>query len=99
MTFTCAHCSTEKMSAKALQKHSRKIQGGSCSPPMSNEEYSSLSPSDGNLWKVLRLRCSKNFSKRTIEVHLVKEHIFSKDVVRGRHVHRDAMAVSEPTPR
>ena len=30
---------------------------------------------------------------------MVKEHIFSKDVVRGRHVHRDAMAVSESTPR
>ena len=66
---------------------------------MSNEEYSYLSTSDGNLWKVLRLRCSKNFSKRTIEVHLVKEHVISKDVVRGWHVQRDEMAVSEPTPR
>ena len=61
-------------------------------PPVSNEEYSSLSHSDGNLCKVLCLRCSKNFSKRTIEARLVKEHVFSKDAVRGWHAHRDAMA-------
>ena len=29
----------------------------------------------------------------------MKEHVFSKDVVRGWHPHRGAMAVSEPTPR
>ena len=40
---------------------------------------------------MLCLRCSK-FSKRTIEAHLVKEHVFSKDAVRGWHAHRDAMA-------
>ena len=34
----------------------------------------------------------ESFSKRTIEVHLVKEHVISKDVVRGWHAHMDAMA-------
>ena len=92
MAFTCAHCSTECMSVNALQKHARKFQGGSCCPPMPNEEHSSMSPSDGSLWKVLCLRCSKNFSKRTIEARLVKEHFFFQG--RGAWVapRRDAMA-------
>ena len=34
----------------------------------------------------------EEFSKRTIEAHVVKVHGFSKNLVRGRRVHRDAMA-------
>ena len=77
---------------RSLRNHTRKYPNGSYCPPMSNEEYSVLSPSDGNLWKVQCLRCVYFFSKRTIEAHLVSEHGFSTNVLRGWHIHRGAMA-------
>ena len=98
--FTCAQCSTEYMQCECFAETLSQVSRWIVFPlPCPTRSTHLLSPSDGNLWKVLCLRCSKSFSKRTIEAHWVKEHVFSKDVVRGWHPRRGAMAVSEPTPR
>ena len=87
------------ISANALRNHTRRFPVGSPCPPMTNDEYSMLSPLTVDAWKVRCNPCSKDFCKRTITDHLRNQHEASKDVVRGWHPHRDAMAVSESTPR
>ena len=92
MAFSCQQCLFEFSSYNALRNHLRRFTDGSCCPPMTTDEYSLLSPSDVDAWKVRCNPCSKDFSKRAITDHLINVHSASQVMVRGWHIHKDAMA-------